>query len=207
MKSDTKLPFIKTFPPQSTTKAYGAKRINASQRNSWINNWNWRMGPIAPKHDDSYLYTVPFSEGKQFKISQGYNGPWTHNNDFAYSIDWDMPVGTPILAARDGVVIFILDHYSGHSMDPSYLKRTNTITILHDDGTQAEYSHIDTRSAKVKVGQRVQAGDKIALSGNVGFTKTPHLHFRVHRLIKGLKFESLPVIFKDVQGKTVKLGR
>ena len=51
--------------------------------------------------------------------------------------------------------------------------------IQHDDGTLGEYMHLAPSGVRVSVGQKVARGDELALSGNTGFSSTPHLHFQV----------------------------
>jgi murein DD-endopeptidase MepM/ murein hydrolase activator NlpD len=59
--------------------------------------------------------------------------------------------------------------------------RTNLVTIEHEDGTVALYSHLTLDGVLVTVGQQVNAGDTIGLSGDTGNTGgLPHLHFSLH---------------------------
>lgn len=82
-------------------------------------------------------------------------------------IDIAAPVGTPIYAVMAGTVID-----SGPASGFG-----NWIRILHDDGTVTVYGHMV--SLDVSVGQRVEAGQKIAGMGNEGFSTGSHLHFEV----------------------------
>ncbi len=82
-------------------------------------------------------------------------------------IDLGVPVGTPVLAAADGVVTFV-GQESGYG---------NHVEIRDADGTVTTYSHLSAFVATV--GQPVQAGQPIALSGNTGHSTGPHLHFEV----------------------------
>ena len=81
---------------------------------------------------------------------------------------------------------------------------TNLITIIHEDGTVAVYSHLTNGGVLVKSGDQVVAGDTIGKSGNTGATSgLPHLHFSVHpcNQLPGLPnpgdCPSLPVNFKN----------
>ncbi|KKO82904.1 M23 family metallopeptidase [Corynebacterium otitidis] len=76
--------------------------------------------------------------------------------------------GTPIVAAMSGVVIDA-GPASGFG---------NWVRIQHDDGTITVYGHMS--SIDVSVGQQVQAGQKIAGMGSMGFSTGTHLHFEVH---------------------------
>ncbi|MFA6431920.1 MAG: M23 family metallopeptidase [Candidatus Margulisiibacteriota bacterium] len=199
MQSDATFPLHIISPPNSTSVAYSATIIDRSLPYTWNNSWDWRMGKSDAVHDDTYIYTLPFPAKKKFKISQGYYGTGSHFDDFTHSIDWEMPIGTPILAARDGTVMFVRDQYYKHSIDPIFKNYTNTITVVHNDGTMAEYSHIKKDSARVKVGDVVKVGDEIALSADVGYAVSPHLHFRIFRIVDETKYESIPVRFKNLK--------
>lgn len=87
-------------------------------------------------------------------------------------VDLAAPIGTPILAASDGVVIDV-GPTAGYGA---------WVKIRHSDGTVTLYGHINTWT--VQVGQRVMAGDQIATVGNRGNSTGPHLHFEV--LLNGL---------------------
>jgi murein DD-endopeptidase MepM/ murein hydrolase activator NlpD len=109
-----------------------------------------------------------------------------------------MPRGTPVVAARGGVVIdATLTHEEG-GFDMRYLDKANTVAIAHDDGTVAEYAHLSPGAGLITVGQRVQAGDLIGHSGNTGYSSGPHLHFIVSKpaVTEGkVARESVPVVF------------
>lgn len=82
-------------------------------------------------------------------------------------IDIANAIGTPIVAASDGVVI-----ESGPSGGYGML-----VKLRHYDGTVTLYGHINR--SLVSVGERVMAGDQIAEMGNRGNSTGPHLHFEV----------------------------
>lgn len=82
-------------------------------------------------------------------------------------IDIANSIGTPILAASDGVVI-----EAGPSAGYGML-----VKLRHYDGTVTLYGHINR--SLVSVGERVMAGDQIAEMGNRGYSTGPHLHFEV----------------------------
>ncbi len=88
-----------------------------------------------------------------------------------------MPEGTPIIAARSGVVVKTENEQAGRGNDPS----GNFVRVQHDDGTEGAYLHLKQGSVSVRVGQRVAVGSPLALSGNTGNSSGPHLHFVVQR--------------------------
>ncbi|APU17542.1 MULTISPECIES: M23 family metallopeptidase [Actinoalloteichus] len=100
----------------------------------------------------------------QGTYTSGYGARWgtTH-----YGMDIANAIGTPILAAHDGVVIET-GPASGFGL---------WVRVQAADGTVTVYGHIDSYS--VRPGQQVQAGEQIAQMGNRGFSTGPHLHFEV----------------------------
>jgi murein DD-endopeptidase MepM/ murein hydrolase activator NlpD len=148
--------------------------------------------PVGP------LYSLPYEPGSTFLVGQGYLEFPTHEN--IYAIDWTMPEETPILAARAGVVAEVVDSFSKSGLTEDMKTKGNFIRIQHDDGSRALYYHLAHRGAKVKVGQRVAEGEPIALSGNTGYSATPHLHFMVEQFKNG-RYVSAPVLFKSGTGE------
>jgi murein DD-endopeptidase MepM/ murein hydrolase activator NlpD len=137
-------------------------------------------------------YPLPW-RGGPFRLTQGANGPYSHRNAKGrYAMDVAMPVGTPVVAARDGVVISTENQQTGRGNNPS----GNFVRILHDDGTMGVYLHLMRGSLRVREGQRVVAGTPIARSGNTGNSTGPHLHFVVQRNV-GLALESIPFRFSQ----------
>ncbi|MGN6104983.1 MAG: M23 family metallopeptidase, partial [Kofleriaceae bacterium] len=81
-------------------------------------------------------------------------------------------------------------------------KRTNFVLVLHDDGTLGEYMHLAPASVSVKPGQRVERGQRLALSGNTGFSSTPHLHFQVMTAgDDGVSARSFPFVLASAPGQ------
>lgn len=94
---------------------------------------------------------------------------------------------TPIVAARDGVVVETHDgeydrcHVEG--TDISCDGRPilgNYVKIRHDDGAETWYWHMKTDSVAVAAGDVVRCGQPIGLIGSSGYSSAPHLHFEVH---------------------------
>jgi murein DD-endopeptidase MepM/ murein hydrolase activator NlpD len=137
-----------------------------------------------------YRYPLPW-RGGPFRLTQGANGKYSHFTPKGrYAMDIAMPEGTPILAARGGVVVKLENNQSGRGNNPS----GNYVRILHDDGTMGVYLHLMRGSVTVSEGQRVEANSLIARSGNTGNSTGPHLHFVIQRNV-GLALESIPFQF------------
>ncbi|WP_103071173.1 M23 family metallopeptidase [Aquimarina sediminis] len=129
------------------------------------------------KYDKDFKYYLPFSKGAEYWLSQGYNGSISHQNENA--LDFKMPIGTKIYAARGGVVIDIEESYRKSCTTSECAKYNNFILVYHNDGTFAEYTHIKKDGAKVKIGDHIKIGQFIGYSGDVGWATGPHLHFIV----------------------------
>jgi murein DD-endopeptidase MepM/ murein hydrolase activator NlpD len=114
-----------------------------------------------------------------------------------------MPEGTPICAARAGVVMDVAgDFFEGGRSAARYGARANYVRILHDDGTMAVYAHLKLESIRVRLGAKVSRGQVIASSGNTGYSSGPHLHFAVERNA-GMRLASVPFRFDDGSGTGV----
>jgi murein DD-endopeptidase MepM/ murein hydrolase activator NlpD len=197
MKADVKLPYTESFEGNKKEKVF-TLQAGKSGRWSYRYNFHWTPGTTLAHHDNSYIYTLPFESGTSHTVIQGYNGKFSHYGDFKNAIDFEMPVGTNILSARDGIVVGVRDNLSGSGTSEEYKNRSNYIMIKHDDGTIASYDHIQRGGAKVELGQSVSAGDLIALSGNVGYSTTPHLHFFVFKAVNGYDRKSFKIKFKSL---------
>ncbi len=122
-------------------------------------------------------YRIPIPKNSIQKIDR-FSSP-AHIGNLKNSIDFLAAENTPILAAANGTIVAVKDNSNIGGPDPSYWNTTNFITIMHPFGEYSRYDHLKYGSAKVKVGQQVQAGQEIAKVGMTGYTYLPHLHFQV----------------------------
>ncbi|MDB4957763.1 MAG: peptidase [Myxococcales bacterium] len=129
----------------------------------------------------SYAYRLPYVTKTTFAVLQGFHGAFSHRGSNEYAIDFDCPVATHVLATRPGIVVATNASAQGAGTTPEFLdyQRTNFVIVLHDDGTLGEYMHLAPSGVEVRAGERVARGAELALSGNTGFSSTPHLHFQV----------------------------
>ena len=129
------------------------------------------------KEDTSYVYALPYEEGKAHYMVQGYFSSLTHRERAA--LDFKMKRGTKICAVRDGVVVRLKEDGDRGGLKKKYRPYGNYVIIEHADGSRAGYWHLQKDGVVVNVGDSVMKGQVIALSGKTGYTFTPHLHFLV----------------------------
>jgi murein DD-endopeptidase MepM/ murein hydrolase activator NlpD len=110
--------------------------------------------------------------------------------EFAY--DFAMPVGSEVCAARGGSVVLVEMGHDGNGFGLP----NNQIAVAHDDGSVGYYLHLKQCGNLVNIGDRVEQGQCIAVSGHVGLSMLPHLHFHVI----GAGGQLLPVTFAEVGG-------
>ena len=100
--------------------------------------------------------------GNRFHPVLGYVRP--HNG-----IDWAGPIGTPILAAGNGVI-----EEAGRKGEYG-----NYVRIRHANGYQSAYAHMSRFAPSTEAGARVRQGEVIGFIGNTGLSAGPHVHFEV----------------------------
>jgi murein DD-endopeptidase MepM/ murein hydrolase activator NlpD len=91
------------------------------------------------------------------------------DNGWHTGVDFRVPVGTPVASIQQGQVVYA--NWAG-----AYGRK---IVIRHINGVTSVYAHLST--INVRVGQTVQAGERIGRSGRSGNTTGPHLHLEVHK--------------------------
>lgn len=147
-------------------------------------------GVFASQQDSEYI--LPYEVGTSHKVYATVEHYRSSNGGVGlYAVDFIMPIGTKILASRDGVIVSKRESFADwNNID----LEENYIFIRHDDGTVARYFHLTKNGALVEEGQRVKAGDVIGLSGNTGQSGGPHLHFDVQACGPNLppNYNSLP---------------
>jgi murein DD-endopeptidase MepM/ murein hydrolase activator NlpD len=172
-------------------------------------DYGYVVGDPAATHAPPMPYRAPFALSASYEVTQAPPDSITHRDAGSkFAIDFAMPVGSAVHAAREGLVIDIAYRNFRNGTSPGLRSEANYVQILHDDGTTAIYAHLQMDTVRVRPGQRVERGEYIANSGNTGFSTGPHLHFVVLRNA-GLRSESVPVTFAGAAGSeaTARSGR
>jgi len=136
-------------------------------------------GDPTKEPDPKAVYLLPYAHGTKRMLTQGYFGRVTHAG--LNALDFDLPEGTEVRAARGGIVYHVKDSSSVGGLSGEYAQWGNSIDVIHADGTWAVYAHLKHNGARVQVGQQVQAGDLLGYSGATGMANGPHLHFAVYK--------------------------
>ncbi|HEX5757437.1 MAG TPA: M23 family metallopeptidase [Arenimonas sp.] len=141
---------------------------------------------------EDVVYSLPVDE-RGFTLGQGFHGEFSHDDEQnRYAVDLVVPEGTPVLAAREGIVMQVESGFREAGSNRSrYADRANLIRVLHRDGTMALYAHLREDGVLVHPGQPVALGQHIGYSGNTGYSTGPHLHFAL-QVNTGMKLASLP---------------
>ena len=152
----------------------------------------------GPRNLDQYppsrdsTYKLPWPAGVTWLCVQSNRGVVSHRGGEEYAFDFKMPEGSPICASRGGVVIGVEDRHERRGTN----EPNNSIVIDHGDGTRGVYLHLKKGGSLVTKGDRIAQGQKIGLSGNVGRSMLPHLHFHVSSSETG---QTLPISFADIK--------
>jgi murein DD-endopeptidase MepM/ murein hydrolase activator NlpD len=113
-----------------------------------------------------------------------------------------MPIGTPIYAAREGIIFSYKDDSDEGGPFSKYKNKANYIIIKHDDGSFGCYWHLKKNGVLVKSG-RVAVGQQIGFSGATGQVLRPHLHFSVKRKLNYEMNSFIKTKFKTSVGITL----
>ena len=116
------------------------------------------------------LFKCPITA--KWRLSSAYGNradPFTGVKKFHTGMDMAAPTGTPVKATLDGKVVAV-------SFNQVY---GNYVIVSHINGYQSLYAHL--HAATVKVGQRINQGEKLGLVGSTGYSTGPHLHFTVYK--------------------------
>lgn len=142
---------------------------------------------------ESSNYVLPYSVGSSFNIglsscTSSYHGVGQPDQ---FAIDFNMQVGSTIVASRSGTVLYVEESGNDYSFP------NNKIVIGHNDGTFDQYMHLTKNGAFVTLGENIEQGTPIGLSGATGLAGYPHLHFVVTIGLWEYPYESTPITFKN----------
>ncbi|HEY8218875.1 MAG TPA: M23 family metallopeptidase [Methylobacter sp.] len=196
------LPGRFVIPPGKSDTLFKIGGINELESWRLALKYRYIIGKPLANYSSTTRYLPPIAPNASFQISQAFGGSFSHTDEQnKYAVDIVMPVGTPVYAARSGIVLEAEDDFYKGGTNKAYSSEANNIRVLHDDGSMAIYAHLELEKAQVYPGLAVMAGQLIGYSGNTGFTSGPHLHFAV-QINKGMELVSVPFTFINQAGQT-----
>jgi murein DD-endopeptidase MepM/ murein hydrolase activator NlpD len=138
--------------------------------------------PLALTPFDHFYFSRPFAANEVYWPVEDYRYGGSFFEDVVHTgLDIKMPVGTPILAAGPGKVVWAGYglFYGRYDLEDPY---GQAVMIRHDFGFQGStlytvYAHLD--EVYVVQDQYIKTGELLGLSGKTGVTSGPHLHFEV----------------------------
>lgn len=199
-----KFPSRFIIPPGTSESMFELGAVTESEAWSITLKYRYALGRPLEKYDSNEFFYPPIAPDASFPITQAFGGSFSHQDEQnKYAVDIAMPEGTPVYAARSGIVMEVADDFFKGGVNKVYSNEANSIRILHDDGSMAVYAHMELEKAQVHAGLKVAAGQLIGYSGNTGFTSGPHLHFAV-QYNKGMALVSVPFTFITRMGEAQK---
>lgn len=152
------------------------------------------------------IYAFPLPAGRGWRLTQGFGGRASHRDGANFhALDFAAAQGTPVLAARAGTVMQVVDAFTESGMAEGLKDRMNLVRVWHADGSMGLYAHIASGSARVQPGDRVQTGQVLAEVRSVGWSSAPHLHFSV-QVNDGRELLSLPFRMAGPDGGLLPTG-
>lgn len=154
-----------------------------------------RVKELLLRKSELSTYLLPYPKGESYIVSQNMCN-WSNSgtNHFPgkyeeFSLDFSMPERSIVLAIEAGEVTNMDDlHKPGG--------KANFIEITHNDGTKVWYYHLYKgirAEFNITIGSKVKKGQKIARSGNTGWSSGPHLH--ISHFDQNAK--SMPTVYSD----------
>lgn len=147
-------------------------------------------------------YVLPFAVGLSFdtgltNCSRSFHAAGQPDQ---YAFDFNMPVGTPFVAARAGTVFKVVESASSDGGGAG-----NYVVIDHGDDTYGLYYHSPRDGIRVEVGDQVEQGDVLGETGRSGLAGYPHLHFIVVEGSPDYPYDAIPVSFRNASPAHVSL--
>ena len=195
---------LKTLRQQNTNEVIRFTRIDKERPDHWSWHVSYRFGNMGGQPDLDYVYELPYKNEKH-EVEQTYFGKFSHQKGTSeeYAVDFRMAVGTSVCAMRAGRVVAFRQDSDRGGANEKYKPCDNYVVIRHADGSYGMYAHLQLNGVIVRLGQEVEAGQPIALSGNSGYSSGPHLHFDVFTPVDGTTIKTVPFVCR-AGDKTIK---
>ena len=187
------------------TSSRGAEeRMGGRRASDKFNNISILQPRFVGAAASSVPYRLPWPDGQAvFCGSHRDRLETPHRNRGEHALDFLLPQGMPVVAARGGIVEDLCDRQKAFANR----EFVTFILINHDDGTWGRYYHLRGGSLRVRKGQRVPRGAVLAQSGRTGRCQSRHLHFEVLRKARWRpsgpriysRWQTIPVDFEETR--------
>jgi len=162
--TDKTLPFNAVVTPNSVQALLRIGPKVKNERYNFKYSYSWNIGDYTASHNCPEHYRFPFANN--VKAFAGASDNADSSTYTRYAVIFSMPVGTPVLAARNGTVVQI---------------RTDKIEILHDDSTIATYGHLGKISEGIMAGKPVSTEDMLGVAGTAADKRDAYMQLTVWR--------------------------
>jgi murein DD-endopeptidase MepM/ murein hydrolase activator NlpD len=169
--------------------------FNAWVRDELASRW-LSFAPIRASAPPLPKLDLPFDRRVHWIVGQGISTSGSHTGDAEFALDFAMPEGTPILAARRGRVARVVDGFTACCLPKEQGAQTNAVYVVHRDGSYQVYAHLRP-GVVAREGQAVQVGDLLGYSGSTGYANVPHLHFETVIRTGPARTHSIPMRFRN----------
>ena len=123
-------------------------------------------------------YGLPYAANEHWRMTQGPYGAFSHFGRAQHAYDL-APGSSPFVRAMRAGTVRAYD--LGLGQTPSKRIFGNYITIDHGDGEYSHYAHLKSGTFLVHTGEKVEAGQRLAVAGTSGYSFGVHLHVQVTR--------------------------
>ncbi len=145
------------------------------------------FAPATRRTEASHRYGLPFESEVPRQVLQTSEGAHGFDRVLLHAVDFAVPAGTTVVAARDGVVVRVItglpseaERDLGPQDDTRHGRQVNRVIVLHDDDTYATYQPLSP-DVEVAEGEPVVRGQRLGKTTHVNDGGTPMLHLDVRR--------------------------
>jgi hypothetical protein len=193
--SQPPMPVRVVIPANARVEAFRLQALQAT--GAWSYAYDYRFVPGDPqaRHVPEGPYRPPVPPGRRFRLAG------TGQGEEANAVTILMEPGTPVIAARSGVVVEVRQRPFQRKIGQRAIQgETTSVRLLHSDGTFGVYAHLARDSVALEPGRRVERGRPI---GRIGRNFEPSaLLFMVQRNA-GMNLVSVPFQFEGPDGVAV----
>jgi murein DD-endopeptidase MepM/ murein hydrolase activator NlpD len=145
------------------------------------------FAPVRLRSPSRHRYGLPFDPGRPRRAVRTSEGAHGYERIYVHAVDFELPAGSPVVAARSGRVVRVVRSFDPASErggrpedDLRHGIHVNRVIVLHGDDTYATYLPLDGR-IEVEEGDRVARGQRLGRTATLADGGTPIVHFDVRR--------------------------